>query len=285
MMKQNRSENRNLWLFFLIALAWSWLFWIPTALVAQGLSVPSVLESFLLGPFNPAAWGPFIAAFLLTYLNEGGQGIKRLLKRGVNFRFGKAWYLVIFFLFPALIGGALLLAVLSGGPVPELTALSNPLRIPIVFTFLLFLGGPLQEEFGWRGYALDRLQARWNSLASSIILGFIWGAWHLPLFFIVRQELYYQRPIWGLVLLIGLVLVSILFTWLYNNTGGSILAALLFHTMFNLSHYLFPTLQSDLGGLYLFVLGFIMVIVVLIIWGPKRMVREKHIKTTSPNSG
>jgi hypothetical protein len=86
-----------------------------------------------------------------------------------------------------------------------------------------------------------------------------------------RQEFYYQRPIWGLML--STTLVSVLFTWLYNNTGGSIFAALLFHTMFNWSHYLFPTLGSDRASLILFLFLFIAVAIILIVWGPKKMQR------------
>ncbi len=268
------TGKRKVWLYLLIALGWSWLFWIPVALIDRGLSVPSALESFLDSPFNPAAWGPLIAAFTVTFLEDGSKGVRRLARKGLDFRFGIGWYLVIFLLFPVLIGGALLLATVSGEPVPELVALADPVSIPIAFVYILFLGGPLQEEFGWRGYALEHLQEEWSALASSIVLGLIWGGWHLPLFFMPRQEFYYQRPIWGLVL--STTLVSILFTWLYNNTGRSILAALLFHTMFNLSHYLFPTLGSDRASLLLFLLLFITVAIVLAIWGPKRMVREGY---------
>jgi membrane protease YdiL (CAAX protease family) len=192
----------------------------------------------------------------------------------VDYRFGVGWYLVIFLLFPVLIGGSLLLAVLTGEPMPELAALSEPVSIPIAFVYILFLGGPLQEEFGWRGYALEGLQARWSSFVSSIVVGLMWGAWHLPLFFMPRQEFYYQRPIWGLIL--STTLIANLFTWVYNNTCGSILAVLLFHTMFNLSHYLFPTLGSDSASLWLFLLLFIAVVVMLVVWGPKRMVRAKR---------
>jgi membrane protease YdiL (CAAX protease family) len=138
----------------------------------------------LFSPFNPAAFGPLVTAFLLTYLDEGVRGLKILLKRGVYYRFRKIWYIPIFFLFPAMTGGALLLAVLSGETLPELSALSNPFIIAVIFVYIFFLGGPFQEEWGWRGYALNRLQARWNTLVSSLILGVLWGAWHLPLFFI-----------------------------------------------------------------------------------------------------
>jgi len=76
--------------------------------------------------------------------------------------------------------------------------------------------------------------------------------------------------------MLSTTLISFLFTWLYNNTRGSVFAALLFHTMFNLSHYLFPTLGSDRGSLFLFGMLFIAVTVVLVVWGPKRMVRERE---------
>jgi uncharacterized protein len=266
--------KRKIWLFVLIAYGWSWLFWIPAVLVSQGLSVPSGVDSFLLGPFNPAAWGPLIAACLCTYLDEGKVEVKKLLKRGLEYRFAPVWYLVIFLLFPLLIGGALLIAIFSGEPFPEFPALANPISIPIAFVYIFFLGGPLQEEFGWRGYALKHLQSRWNALVSSLLVGVMWGAWHLPLFFMVRKEFYYQRPIWGFLL--SITLISILFTWVYNNTRESILAALLFHTMLNLSHYVFPTLKSDLSSLYLIILLSIAVIVVQLFWRPKRMVRSKN---------
>jgi hypothetical protein len=69
--------------------------------------------------------------------------------------------------------------------------------------------------------------------------------------------------------------VSVLFTWLYNNTDGSVFAALLFHTMFNWSHYVFPTLGSDRASLIMFLLLFIVVAGILIVWGPKNMECDK----------
>jgi membrane protease YdiL (CAAX protease family) len=114
------------------------------------------------------------------------------------------------------------------------------------------LGGPLQEEFGWRGLLLDRLQARFSPLWASVMTGLAWGFWHFPLFFMPRLEMYYQRPIWGLLL--STVLVSILMTAVFNRTGGSIFMALLLHTSFNWSHYAFPALESDTASLILFAL-------------------------------
>lgn len=224
------------------------------------------VERVLAGPLNPGPWGPLVAALLVTHLEEGRSGLRRLWARAVDYRLGGFWYAVILLAFPVLVGGALLLAVLTGEPAPELVALRNPATIPVAFVFIFFLGGPLQEEFGWRGYALARLQERWNALLSSVVVGLFWGLWHLPLFFMPRQDLYYQRPIWGLVA--STTLCSVLFTWINNHTRGSILAALLFHTMFNLSHYVFPTLGSEQGSLYSLVLLFLAATTVVIVSGP-----------------
>lgn len=180
-MKRDELLNRSLWLYFLIAFAFSWLFWIPQALVSTGsLKVPSVFTGFLFSPFNPAAFGPFVSAFFLTYAFEGGKGVKNLLKRGVDYRFRKKWLIPIFLLFPIMTGSALLLAVISGEALPQLSFLANPLSIAVGFAYIFFLGGPFQEEWGWRGYALDRLQARWNALVSSLVLGVIWGSGTCP---------------------------------------------------------------------------------------------------------
>ena len=98
-----------------------------------------------------APFGPTIAAFILTYMNEGLDGTKRLLGRGLDFRFGKVWLIPIFLLMPAIVGFSLLLAVLSGEPAPGMPVLSQPWVIIPAFFYILFLGGPVAEEFGWRG--------------------------------------------------------------------------------------------------------------------------------------
>jgi len=195
----------------------------------------------------------------------------------------KIWLVPILLLMPAIVGFSLLLAVLTGDPVPEIAVLAQPWVIVIAFFYILFLGGPLEEEFGWRGYALDRLQAKYNALVSSVILGVLWGLWHLPLFFMPRQEMYYNVPIWGFVL--GTTLFSIVVTWIYNNTGRSILAVMLVHTTYNLSQFIFPLGATVWGGLYSITLNVVVVIVILAAWGPRRMVREQDAEVAPLNGG
>jgi len=189
------------------------------------------------------------------------EGVKNLLKRGLKTLLGK-WWIVILLTFPVLIGGSLALSILLGSPAPAFDALAQPIALPIAFIWIFFLGGPLQEEFGWRGYVFENLRSKYDALTASIIAGLMWGFWHLPLFFVPRADDYYNRPLWGLLL--TTVLVGIILAWFYVNTKGSIFATMLGHTMFNWSNYVFPALKVDAAGLILFGLYFIAV--AFIIW-------------------
>jgi len=271
MAKPSGSETRKIVLFFLIAYGFTWVFWISEAMAARGLLGSSIFVDFLLSPQNPAAWGPFVSAFLLTFWYQKGSGVIELLKKGVDYRFAKKWWVPTILLCPIIIGGALLIAALAGESIPELYWIANPGLILVNFVVILFTGGPLQEEFGWRGYALPRLQGRFNALVSSIIVGFMWGLWHLPYFFI-GTELTYAYGI--IPQIITAILLSILFTWLFNNTGGSILVSLVFHNMFNLSNDMFPALKTQLGSPLFLVFFSVAAIAVVVIWGHRRLVRE-----------
>jgi membrane protease YdiL (CAAX protease family) len=272
MAESNRFEAKKIILFFLIAYGFTWIFWISEALASRGLLGSSIFVDFLLSPQNPAAWGPFVSAILLTFWYKRGKGVLGLLKKGVDYRFAKKWWIPTILLCPLIIGGALGIAALAGENIPEPYWIANPSLILVNFFIILFTGGPLQEEFGWRGYALPRLQNRFNALVSSIIIGFMWGLWHLPYFFI-GTELTYAYGI--IPQIITAILLSILLTWLFNNTGGSILVSLLFHNMFNLSNDMFPALKTQLGS-PLFIAFFVTAsVLVVVIGGYKRMVRQK----------
>lgn len=96
----NNKNHGNLLLFYLIAFGWSWFFWVPLILVEYGIQLPLVLENFLNGSYNPAAWGPLISSFLVTYLYQRGKGVRDLFRRGVDFKFGIRWYMAAIFIFP-----------------------------------------------------------------------------------------------------------------------------------------------------------------------------------------
>lgn len=256
------NVDRRVIVFGLVTFAISWLFWIPDALIAQEIwnASPSVRD-FLAGPFNLGPWGPLVAAVLVTFFYDGSAGVGSLLRRGLKVRIG-GWWWVALLLFPVLIGGALLLGLALGDPMPELVALQQPIALPIAFLFIFFLGGPLQEEFGWRGFAFEHLRSKYSALTAAVAAGLLWGLWHLPLFFVPRAEFYYNRPVWGLVLTTALV--GIIIAWIFVNTNGSVFAAMLAHTSFNWSNYVFPSLGSDRAALILF--GLYGLVVAYILW-------------------
>ena len=256
----SRSESRNLGLFFLIAFAWSWLLLLPGVLHTAGwLTLPGWLF-FLLSSI--AAFGPFIAAFALTYWNEGQEGVRSLWRRGWEYRFQKKWLVPTLLLAPAVAVLTVLLIMLVGENI------SWGLKAPVLTLFPVFV---LTEEFGWRGYVLDRFQLRWNALASSLILGVIWGLWHLPLHF-VDGTIQQTVPIWEFVA--QTIVVTVVYTWLYNNTNGSIMVAMLFHAVNSITGAVVPYWTSRTGTwLHLAVLLVVAGAIVLI-WGPKTLVRK-----------
>lgn len=266
------EDKKGVWLFFVIAYAFSWIFWIPSALVARGVTLPAGWATFLASPLNPAAFGPLVSAFLLTLLREGGRGVLQLLKRGSDLRFKKGWLTAILFLPFVLFGGSVWVSTLAGIRPLDLSVISNPPFALIAFFVILFTAGPLQEEFGWRGYALPRLQSRFNALLSSLILGFFWWLWHLPAVFIPGRFMADNLVVFS-ALGIVIVLASILFTWIYNNTNGSILAAILTHTSMNWSIWLaMPSMKMDLPTAA-FMIGFLVVAISVIIkmWGARNL--------------
>ncbi len=270
-MKSETSGGGHLLLFFAIAFGWAWLFWVPEALRQAGLiEIPAALVT-LHAEGQPAAWGPLIGAIVVALLQNGYQGLKDLLASMVRVRFSSWWYLVAVALLPAIVGLAQLAALLTGEEVPASPALAEPISIPIAFIFIFFLAGPLQEEAGWRGTATSALQTRMNALFASLVTGAAWGLWHLPLFFMTREDIYYNRPFWGL--LISAILLSVLFTWVYNNTRRSLFAAMLIHTSWNWSNYLFTGLLTDTGGLTFMVLLTATVVIVVLGFGPKTLTR------------
>ncbi len=266
------TRTRALSLYVLVAFGWAWLLWVPYAAMQQGVVLPPALARFFGTANSFGAWGPLVAALLVTYLDQGRAGVVDLARRGVRWRFGLAWWLVALLMYPALIATSLILGVRLGDAMPELPMLAQPLTVPIAFIVVLLNYGPLQEEFGWRGFVQDRLQTGWSALAASVAVGLMWGVWHLPLFYMNRTDPYYQEPFWGLLL--STVLASILFAWVYNNTGRSILAAMVIHASFNWAHVSIPTLGLDWAPQILLVLQVIVIAVVVAVWRPRSLTRS-----------
>ncbi len=268
-----KPDIRPLLVFYAIAFGFAWAFWVPLALAENGyLSLPAGLWNYL-NTSNPAAWGPLIGAAVVAMLVSGRAGLKDLLGRLTRVKFAPRWYLASLALIPGIVWLASWTAELRGAELPPSEALADPVTIPIAFIWIFFFAGPLQEEAGWRGVAAPWFQDRGvGALWASLVVGVLWGLWHLPLFYIPREEIYYNQPIWGLIG--STMLLSVLLTWVYNNTGKSLFAVMLMHTSFNWSNYVFTSLQHDLGGQMYFLLLLLTVIAVVIAFGPSRLVRD-----------
>jgi membrane protease YdiL (CAAX protease family) len=233
-LNSSKSSLSNPWAFFGLALGWSWLFWILAILLGKSIETTAGAILGLLGLL-----GPMVAGITSTYLTRDKEGRRDYWLRFVDFkRIGIRWVPVIFAFVPVLIALAAGFDILSGGSgaaweESALEIFAAPWRI-IPFALSIFLVGPL-EEFGWRGYVLDRLQEKWNAVMSSLILGVVWSLWHLPLFFIKDTYQYNlgagSQSFW--LFMMGIIPLNFVFTWIFNHTERSTLAAMLFHFMVN----------------------------------------------------
>jgi membrane protease YdiL (CAAX protease family) len=254
-----------------LTFAWSWGFWGPQVLLAEG-----VVEGVPVLP-NLGAFGPTVAAFLLVAYANGFEGVRRLAGRAIRLDYPKQWLLVALLLPPAIVGGALAVAVTTG-TTPTFPWTDQPVVLLIAFAWIFVLGGPIQEEFGWRGYLLDPLQERLTPLGGGLAVGLVWAVWHLPLFYIPSATIYYDNPFLGFA--VSITLLSVLMTWVYNSTNGSLLPVLLMHTSWNWVQGMFPVLDSDPGSLAMVGLLVVATIVVVVYSGPKRLGQPRGVRPT-----
>lgn len=273
-MDNKRWQEYFPWKYILVSFGFSWIIWLPGILASKGFFQLPISYTLLTGI---GAFGPLVAAFLLTSLKYGKKGVIELLKRSVSIGFRKIWLIPTLLLMPVLVGATLVIYILFEGKagLPEFMLIFQPWLIIPLFFLSFFALGAIQEEFGWRGYALDLMQQKWNALLSSLMLGILWAIWHLPLFFIQGTM---QSKVPFYIFLLSTLGVTVIYTWLYNNTKRSILIVLLFHAMHNTTFNIFPiTLlpSPDKALLYLTGLQLLVAIIIVCIWGPSKMTRQE----------
>jgi membrane protease YdiL (CAAX protease family) len=223
--KRTWIECHPLAAFTLLAYGLSWAVQIPLALQSQGLlttRIPYALH-YLSG------FGPLLAAFVITWKISGREGLHELFGRLMKWRVGLKWWLVAISPLIALILLSLGME-LVGRDGPSVAQLGKIDHFPAIGfgTLALWLATfGLGEETGWRGFALPRLQRGRSALIATIMLWVIWVFWHLPLFF------YMYNPEILPALMLGLLAGAIVFTWIYNSTGGSLLMTVIWHGTYN----------------------------------------------------
>ncbi len=231
-------------------------------------------------------WGFIFASVIMTGLTLGKEAVITLLKRYVQWRVGWKWFLVALLLEPVfIIGGVYLYAVLTQVE-PDFSdviayqlfgaSASLPLFILPFFLVEIITNG---EEIGWRGYILPRLQAKYSALTSTLILGVIWGFWHLPKFLSHFDAVVFA---W---FMLHIMAFAVILTWLYNNTKGSLLMVAICHAISNTAGIFVPmasTVSSENMGSYIIyvLLEVVAALMIIFVAGPTRLSRteEKQIQ-------
>lgn len=222
--------------FFIFTFAFSWCIWIPEVIVTGGkMSVLTYIGGF----------GPFLSAVFITWIVKKGSGLKQWFRRTFRLRINILWYLLgALFLPVAVVLLYFGLYSLLGGKPDFSNASLWWLYPPSLLITMLFAGG--NEEPGWRGFALPRLLTKRNPLIASLILGIIWAAWHIPVFYNQEWGGYGVPFYWFLVNTIGL---SLIMTWLYCKSSRSVFPVMLFHQATNTIWSYFPMPDDVLTGM------------------------------------
>lgn len=264
----------NPWLYFGVTYAITWSFWL--AAIALGVRFDSAagLALLLIGLTGPGA-----AGIGFVYLVYGEQGRADFWSRLTQVRrIGVTWLLVVLLVPVAITIAAGVIDLLLGGPGATLgdgvqAFGANPLAIlPALFFATL---PPLLEELGWRGYALDRLQQTRSALNASLLLGVVWAVWHLPLFFVggsfQAESVGFATPGFWLFM-VGIVALSVAFTWVYNHTARSILAVILFHGWVN-----FVSETIEVGDAAYYSQWVLLAVLLTVIWGAKTLTGDDEV--------
>jgi membrane protease YdiL (CAAX protease family) len=241
----------------------SWLAWAP---IVAGVTDRTTL--FIVA----GGFGPLVAAAVVTWVV--GDSLREWAGQLLRWRVPPRYWAVAFLLPPAAVLGASGVHVLFLGGRFDPEPLAALVLYPLVFLQVFLVGGG-NEELGWRGFALPRLQARYSALVASLVVGVVWAAWHLPLFLVAGSS-QAGDPVHFYVL--SVVALSVVFTWLYNATGGSVLVTMALHASVNTGGLLYlagggAALETALAnGLY--AAAFVVVaLVVLARYGPARLGR------------
>jgi membrane protease YdiL (CAAX protease family) len=259
--------------FFVLAYALSWSLESPLVFLRDFVTDTQVLVLVILASNVPSA-----VAIVLTAVVLGRGVLRKLLGRLLIWRVNPLWYLMVVLGPVALAGGVVALNAFVGGPA---LSLGMPLLGAAVFlAFSIFPGSALGEEIGWRGYALPRLQAGRSALSASLILAPIWAVWHLPLWLAgwLQGEPFRTPPLYA-AFVVSAFAMSVILTWVYNSTEGSLLMMVLLHAAANLPVTLFIDelgTRATVPVLLYFGLTVGAAIMVIIVAGPKHLSRKHH---------
>jgi uncharacterized protein len=210
--------------FFVLTFAWSWLLGFTAIYTKSSVPVFSMALSIISG------FGPSLAALVIVLFYTGRTGLMTWLKNALNWRVGCRWYALAFLMPPLVMLLAQAIHLAMGGTIPTSPAVGHfPLAIAN-FGLVFLIGGPLGEEFGWRSYAVTALGSKMGWRSASLVIGVIWGLWHLPLFQTAGTAQFQMSLV---MFMLNILAGSVLFSWLFLQSKGSVVPALVAHTSLN----------------------------------------------------
>ena len=248
--------------FFIVVFA---VMWSAGLVGILGLFDIPVMFLWILGSFAPT-----IAVLIVLGITEGRPGLERLFRRFLIWRVGFKWYFA-----------AASIAAIST-IVSFAYLISQDLAIPAIpllglpYLLMGLIVGPLSEEAGWSGFALPRLQSKYNAFSANLILGLLWAVWHAPLWFIAGSA-QSTMPFW--LFCIVVVALRVIMGWAYNNTSGSLIIAVLFHWSFNFGNdFAVGTLGIPINSFLYLGAGALLIYVALVVTltGPTHLSRMNH---------
>ncbi|MFN2212215.1 MAG: type II CAAX prenyl endopeptidase Rce1 family protein [Anaerolineales bacterium] len=259
-------KKHPLLVFFVLAYAFSWMVEIPLALQAQGVirvQIPFSLHYL-------AGYGPLFSALIVTSVISGTQGLRKLFGRMTKWNVRPGWWLVAVAPLGFFLSVAAALWLIDGKSI-DLSALGQVDFLPalgLVALPMWILTFGIGEETGWRGFALPRLQENRSPLYATLILWILWALWHLPLFFYS----YEVSILPGFA--IGLLAGAIVFTWLFNGAGGSVLMVAIWHGAFNFTTAC-TSCKTGLPAAVISTLVMIWAVALVLLYKPIRLPRKK----------
>ena len=254
------DRSSSLIAFFALSL-FAWVIWL--AQTGQQLGILSWAPS-LQSPLNAlTVWSPGLAAMFLTWRASGKPGLAALFRSLGQWRVPLRWYAIALLLAPATWVLAFSIDRLLGlsydlGPALLVDTFTAATAFMIPIAILFTLPDALGEELGWRAFALPRLQTMYGPLVGSVVLGLFWGFWHIPARVAWRSSDLSWWPLLGLV--INTVPTAILFTWIFNRTGGNLLLVCLYHASITNKGYFMPKLSTLTETVLLWLVAIIVVV-------------------------
>jgi membrane protease YdiL (CAAX protease family) len=228
------TATRWLVLYVALAMAFSWVWWVPMAATGTVSRAGQGWPTHLLG-----LTGPALAAIVVTAAADGRRGLSDLGRRAVRWRVGWRWWLLVLATL-ALSGIGFLAGGWGGDPVslPDLGVYSGApgargLGLVLVAGYVLVVNG-FGEELGWRGFMAHRLLPRLGRLRTASVVWLVWALWHAPLFLVVENFRDFG-PGTTVGWLVGLWFGSYFLTWLYESAGFSVLIVAAWHTAYNVA--------------------------------------------------